>query len=166
MKKILCIIVACIMATVFVSASDVSAASVWGPILQKNTDWDTKVVAKLYVDGEYVGAGVGQGITRIYKNHVEVVSAVFVDSAMMEPFLDFFAVLNNYTYNRNSIISTQCDIDYGFFSYSGFCKAEITIKKGKIIKGTITFTDNGDKVVITLKGEKLGKFTSPIFPPE
>jgi opacity protein-like surface antigen len=168
MKKMLCMVVAFIMAVVFASATDVSALD-----LEKiqNTDWETKITSKWYdvASGNYVGAGVGQSVARIDSFSVQLHFADFVDWGLGNLYLRGVIGLYNYTYNptTNRLKSTECVLQYidlnntSVYVYSGLCDTIITFTTNKTFGGTITLTDTsiGKNNVITITGKKLGKFT-------
>ena len=169
MRKALCLVLACILALVFVSASNVSALGI-GKILYAEYLISAKI--KFFDDtGAYDGgAGGGDGIVYIGDSDVDIAYAFLVDSFdMAVPGSTAWFTLYDYTWNSTKSLLKSFAIDMDVYdpdgllidSYSGPCVAKITFSSAKAFTGTITITIDGSKMVITIKGKKFDQWPGP-----
>lgn len=187
MRRILCLAMVCILASVFVSASNVSALRV-GKIVR--TQWLTSGILRLFdPTGAFVGASAGgDGIMFIAEvtnggpasNGPELqltgANAFLVTS--MDPSLvvvgsrvDWTLSATTYNARKNLLKGAFCTIDIldpvgnPIFSYMGPCDARIKFTSARTFKGTVIFDDTNNGTgftgVIEVRGELLGQ-TPPL----
>jgi len=179
MRKIFCLIMVCILASVFVSVSNASA-------LGKNnilyTQWLVSGIMKVYLPtGEFLGAAAGgSGIVSIDGDMVVTGTyAITFDTTLDEPLVlgarsDF--TLSETTYNATTSLlkGTYCVVNISYpeggpdpFIYEGDCNTKITFTSATTFKGQTSFTTDpvmGVRVVIEMSGKLLGKVL-PLPPP-
>lgn len=180
MKRILFLLVACIMATGFLASSEVLAVDL---TKLPNTEWSMKGIATKYnADGYYGSAVISQGMLFISNPADGVLTVHNVSSDMYFSILglltEFYCseLLKPYTLGVDKIKSTTCTlncIDAAgnplFSAYSGACNAKIVFSSGTDFTGTISVTDYwgaGLPWVFTITGKKVGKYPSTISPGE
>ena len=186
MRKLFCLIMVCILASVFVSVSNVSALSK-NKIL--NTQWLISGTMNVYLlaTGQFLGAAAGgSGIISINEtidngSEIEVTGtyAITFDTTLAEPLVlgarsDF--TLSETTYNATTSLlkGTHCVVNISYpegvpepgLNYEGVCNSTITFTSATTFKGQTSFNVDlgGVRVVIEMSGRLLGKVL-PLPPP-
>jgi len=174
MRKTLWLVVACLLALVIVSVSNVSALELKKI---KYTEWLVSMTAKLStLEGDYIGAyaggdailDIGDPADGVYMRAVPLVNSFTGWSLGSEGEV---ALYTGYTYNptKNRLKSTYGyvaidDPVIGLYEYDGELICKITFSSSKAFTGSIVIVDDVGSVrlVISLKGKKLGKWTGPL----
>jgi hypothetical protein len=170
----------CILASVFIFASDISAVSEKSIL---GTQWLTTGIMRVYlVTGEFLGAaGGGSGIMSIDGDKVVTGTyAITFDTTIPEEPLvlgtraDFTLSETTYNAKKGLLKGTSCAVYISYpeggpepLIYEGVCDATISFASPKTFKGKISFTIDyaGITVVIETSGTLLGKPVSLAPPP-
>ena len=176
MRKLFCLIIVCILASVFVSVSDVSALSK-KKILR--TQWFGNGMMKMYSPtGDFLGAATGAGgimlINETSGGEIELTGYYALNFNTMNLEGEVVVVgshgemtVSEVIYQNDRLIGTQCEITIfppgggdPVFYYDGDCDAKIKFNSPKSFQGNVTFTDaqfSGLTAVIELSGTLVGQ---------
>jgi hypothetical protein len=171
MKRILFLLVACIMITGFLSASDVLAVDL---TKLPYSEWKITGLSTRYDAGAYNGSAViSQGMLTIGEPADGVIAVTNHGSDLLASLLgglvEYYCAhqLGAYTLGVDKIKSTTCTmncVDYlgnPGLTFSGPCDAKIIFGSGTQFDGTITIPDlwgAGNQGIFTIKGTKVGKY--------
>ncbi len=171
MKKILCIAVACIMVTVFLSVSDVSAIDINKLIGNEYYFTGSGVT---YVGGNYAGTAIGEGMLVIGDPGTGVNAVVtaktdysaWIMYGVFQYYCNF--QLGPYTPSIDNLkftIDTCSAICIGqdgvteIINYTGACAAKLKFQGQKQVKMKVSFSpQTGVEMVYTAQGVKMGKY--------
>jgi hypothetical protein len=180
MRKLVCLIMVCILASVFVSVSNASAL---GKNKILNTQWLISGTMKVYLltTGQFLGAAAGgSGIMSIDENKVVTGTyAITFDTTIPEEPLvlgtraDFTLSETTYNAKKGLLKGTSCAVNISYpegvpkppLIYEDVCDATISFASPRTFKGKISFTIEGITVVIETSGTLLGKPVSLAPPP-
>jgi hypothetical protein len=171
MRRFLCLAVACMLALLVVSVSNVSAI---GLSKIENTEWLVSTTWIWYTpEGYYDGAAAG-GDAIMYIGTPESGAGMAWES-MVNSFEGWGAglqgqlTLDAFTYNATTNIlkstsgSAAWPLGDGFYAYQGPLTGKITFSSTKAFTGTVTIVhEDGSSLVISLSGKKLGQFPAPL----
>jgi len=174
MKKILCLMFACMLALVFLSGSHVSAL---GINKIQGTEWLVSTTVKFYTSGgDYDGAiAGGDGIMDIVDpatGFAIMEDAPLVDSTYGATDGSIGVIWigdGSYKPTLNLLKANSCLLAFDLLGdgppndveYSGPCIATIVFSSAKAFTGSIVIDDidgAGTRAVIKLKGKKLGQY--------
>ena len=165
MKKILCLVMVCILASVFMSASNVLAI---GKAKIENTEWLVSWKTKLYnASGVYQGVMVGgDGLMRIYGAQVilDVAPTVSSELGVIAGARGSYTLIG-YFLTMDRLQATWCTVDIvdaldnPIDQYVGECQAKIDFVSAKVCKGKLEYTYGGVTRIVTFSGKKISKFT-------
>jgi hypothetical protein len=165
MRKILCLAMVCILASVFMPASNVLAI---GKAKIENTEWLVGWIIEMYdATGLYQGAMVGgDGLMRIYGAHVilDIAPTVSSDFGVIAGARGSYT-LTGYILRKDRLRATWCTVDIvdaldnPIDQYDGECQAKINFVSAKACKGKLEYTYGGVTRVVTFRGKKISKFT-------
>jgi hypothetical protein len=173
MKKVLCLVVACILAIVFLSAPSVSAVT-FKQI--KWTDWDTKATIKTSNSstGEHTGSSIGQGILVIESTEVlaqiSVPAHVSLNPLHVDVYMYCQAVIQDLTFvtdvparleGATCVVVCYDKNDTQSSYYSGPCVSKLIFTSETSFEGKIKFTTGGEFVKINMKGKKISDYPTP-----
>lgn len=175
MKRILCIAIACILASVLVSASDVSAVKfdkiIWNEYYLNGT-------GTTYINGNYAGSAVGEGMMVILDNEpycAFAASTSITDLAytLGTSIFQYYCTFKLRTCSQtgNQLKATSCIIKcFGqdgttqILGHDGDCDATINLQGKKKLNGTVTFSYTLNEVNYvtgyTITGTRLGQYVS------
>jgi hypothetical protein len=165
MRKILCLVMVCILASVFMLPSNVLAI---GKAKIENTEWLVGWIIEMYDStGLYQGAMVGgDGLMRI-----SVAQVIFDVAPTVSSELGAIAgargsyTLTGYILRKDRLRATWCTVDIvdaldnPIDQYDGECEAKINFVSAKACKGKLEYTYGGVTRVVTFRGKKISKFT-------
>jgi hypothetical protein len=167
MKRILCIAIACILASVLVSASDVSAININKVI---GNEYYINGTSTTYAGGNYAGSAVGVGMMVINASNIVAVITVITDLSVGQVYPGVFqyycnAVFGPYTQRGNQLKIDTCTISCTgqegtpIVDYDGTCDATINLQGRKKLNATISYTPSeGVVMVYTGTGKLLGTY--------
>jgi len=169
MRRALCLAVACILALVVVSVSNVSAV---GLKKIQYTEWLVSTTWTWYTpEGDYYLAAAGGDAIMDIGAPEE--GAGMAWESLVNSMTGFGAGLQGamglyeYTYNAttNLLKSTYGYVEWPLgdgYSYEGELIGKITFSSAKAFTGKVTIVDlDGSRLEISLKGKKLGQWTGP-----
>jgi hypothetical protein len=172
MRKILCIVVACILALVFASVSNVSA---FGAGKIRYTEWLVSTTVRWYDDaGDYQFAMAGGD------------SYLYIEDEARGGWIESFPLVATlwggdpgswgeiwfypYTWkgDKNLLKAYYAEVYFEdsvgnpWEDWADVAKVMLTFSSTTAFKGTITIVHpDGSRCVITLKGKRLGKYAGP-----
>ncbi len=170
MKRILCIAIACILASVVVSASDVSAININKII---GNEYYFEGTGTTYAGGNYAGSAVGEGMMVINASDsvpaIVMVITSITDLSVRQLYGEFQYYCDisfgTYTQRGNQLKSDTCTAlctgQQGtlIMDYTGPCDATINLQGRKKLNATISVTPSeGVVMVYTGKGKLLGTY--------
>ena len=167
MRRSLCLAVACMLALVVVSVSNVSAI---GLNKIQYTEWLVSTTWTWYTpEGYYNGAAAGgdaiMGIAS-YEEGADIEWESLVSSSYVGSAIKGDISLNGYTYDAttNVLKSTYGSVQWDDFSYEGELSCKITFSSANAFTGKvrIIFDEFGNSLVISLQGKKLGQYNTDL----
>ena len=167
MRRCLCLVIAFMLALVFVSVSNVSAI---GLTKIQYTEWQVSTTWTWYTsEGNYDAAATG-GDAIMFIGSPEDMASMSWESLVNSyegwgAGLQGSMQLYGYTYNATTNILKSASgyaewpVGQMFYSYEGELNAKFTFSSANAFTGKVTIVhEDGSSLVISLNGKKLGQF--------